>query len=306
MIRQRERCYLPETLYSMFSDEKNYAILSCLKSILIDVQKVNKLFESNNADPTRLYLELKNLLQSLISKITSPNHRIELLEENIDNFIDRNCYLGFNFEDTIKKMKENGLLTKEDEIDIRNRIITFISVLIKQIRQRFPENYDVLQNISLFSVQNTLKHNKPSVLPVLKYFAKTDLLIDDIERERGNIHLLKWTETNNTEEFWYEVASYRNANDENPFANLVKFVLEVLILPYSNAEEERLFSKLNIFKNKLRNRLNCDTTNALFYIKCSLLKLNKCCDNYNIPKDVLEKIKTIKTYENADLIPDDI
>lgn len=52
----------------MYKDDKNLAYLRFLKSILREVQNVNKSFESNNADPCKLLNDLTNLVKSVIKK----------------------------------------------------------------------------------------------------------------------------------------------------------------------------------------------------------------------------------------------
>lgn len=296
VVRLSERCYTAETLYSMYNDGKNFAVMSFLRGVLIEVQKVNKLFESNNADQTKLFVELSNLLNSLISKIILPHKKCDLFETKIEDYIDKNCYLGYSFESSINNLLQTKMVSVEEVQSIRERLIHFIKELIKEIRQRLPKSFETLQQVSLLSADNALKHNKLTLVPLLKYFNKSDLQIDDIERQWHNIHLLKWTETNNTKSFWCEVVSFRNASGDNPFLELANFALEMLILPYSNADVERLFSKLNIIKNKLRNRLKPTTVNAILHIKCGLNRYGKCCHNYDMPHTVLDKIKTKETY----------
>jgi len=80
----------------------------------------------------------------------------------------------------------------------------------------------------------------------------------------------------------------------------------LLTLPISNAEVERLFSQLNLIKTKIRNKLSVTTTNSILRIRYGLKQSNKCCRNYNIPNDIIKKIKTNETYkkepdENYDL-----
>lgn len=41
IIRNSERCYTAEVLHEMYSDKKNYAYLLYLKSIIMDVERVN-------------------------------------------------------------------------------------------------------------------------------------------------------------------------------------------------------------------------------------------------------------------------
>lgn len=71
----------------------------------------------------------------------------------------------------------------------------------------------------------------------------------------------------------------------------------LLTLPISNAEVERLFSQLNLIKTKIRNKLSVTTTNSILRIQYSLKQSNKCCHNYDIPNDIINKIKTNETYK---------
>lgn len=72
----------------------------------------------------------------------------------------------------------------------------------------------------------------------------------------------------------------------------------MISLPWSNGEVERVFSQLNIVKNKSRNRLKNETSNAILGIRSGLRRVKKCCHNYELPKDVLQKIGSMATYEN--------
>lgn len=51
---------------------------------------------------------------------------------------------------------------------------------------------------------------------------------------------------------------------EPGFVDLASFALGLLSLPHSNAECERVFSKVNLFKTKQRNRLKTSTVNGAF------------------------------------------
>nr|CAH7743317.1 unnamed protein product [Callosobruchus chinensis] len=95
-----------------------------------------------------------------------------------------------------------------------------------------------------------------------------------------------------TKLFWSEVLNYRNGDDQ-PFKELAEFCLELLVLPLSNAEVERLFSAMNIIK-------------TILSIETGLNRYVKCCHSYNIPVNVLEKIKTKEIYEGLTLDDDDL
>lgn len=72
-------------------------------------------------------------------------------------------------------------------------------------------------------------------------------------------------------------------------------------MPYSNTEVERLFSQMNVVKNKLRNRLSLKTVNAILAIRAAIKTEGKCCADFTIKADLLSRIKTAQTYkDNAD------
>lgn len=86
--RNVEKCYIAETLYCMYSDDKNYAFLSFLKIILLEVQRVNKLFESTSTDPTKLMKELNQLITILTNKIVLPSHhQLDIFKHKIEDML---------------------------------------------------------------------------------------------------------------------------------------------------------------------------------------------------------------------------
>lgn len=56
IVKQKENCCMAEMLYSMYNDSVNHLYLLYLLPILDEVQKVNKNVESNDRDPTKLWL----------------------------------------------------------------------------------------------------------------------------------------------------------------------------------------------------------------------------------------------------------
>ena len=60
------------------------------------------------------------------------------------------------------------------------------------------------------------------------------------------------------------------------FKKLSKFALQMLSLPVSNADAERLFSKLNLIKTDIRNRLSIKTVNSLIYIAEAVNEQEAC------------------------------
>lgn len=299
IAKDKEDCMAAQILYDMYCDDKNYAYLCFLKPILGEVQKVNKSFESNTADSPKLLDDFMALLENLVKKVTPPNSSFKLFVNKLESFTDEHCYLGYLFEKKIAEMKSNNDF--KEEAYIRKRCTDFIVKLVNQLVQRTPDNINILRKISMFSIENTLKVNKESIIPLLEHFKYDPNVIDKIERQWRTITLFKWEKTT-TVDFWTEVFNFKNADNENPFIDLAKAALTFLILPHSNAEVERLFSEMNIVKCKLRNRMLNAMLVALLTIRSGMRRNNKCCCSYDIPDKVLEKIKTKDCYacDNSD------
>jgi len=153
IARLKEKCYTAEVLYEMYSDDKNLAYLRCLKPILEEVQIVNKSFESNYADPCKLLSDLTNLVKSTVRKIVTPMCREDFLTVRIEDYLNPKSYLGYSFEKTV----EDSNIKPQSEKLLRDRCVSFILHLGKQLQQRLPHNINILENISLLSVSNSLK-----------------------------------------------------------------------------------------------------------------------------------------------------
>lgn len=297
IVKLNDKCYTAKLLSDMYNDDIMFAYLSFLKPILDDVQRINKLFETNNIDPTILLKNLLSLIKSLVKKVTKPDTQIDIFKINFTNLIDKNgCYLGQMFEKTLRKIKKNNNnFTTNDEAMLRERCINFIINLIEQLKARLPENVNILKKMSLLSVDQTLKRNERKLTELLEYFRKSDDLISRIETQYENVSLFKWNNCTNTREFWCEVKNFKNNANENQFLELADFAMEVLTLPLSNAEVECLFSSMNTAINKLRNRIQVPMLSAILTIRAGLKRYNKCCDSFDLPISVINKIESMET-----------
>ncbi|MPC65618.1 hypothetical protein E2C01_059756 [Portunus trituberculatus] len=124
---------------------KNYAFLVFLKHILGEVQRVNKKFEAEVQDPTKLLSDLLHLIDSMKSKVLIPGKTLKA-GELIESYLDPRPYLVYEFE----KMSECKF---PHEKEIRHRCAGFVVELIKQLQQRLPDNVQVLQSMSFLSAQ---------------------------------------------------------------------------------------------------------------------------------------------------------
>lgn len=293
-----ERCFTAETLHSMYANEINYAYICFLYPILSDINKVNKLFESKDADHTVLYNELICLINMLVNKITLPGRKIDIFKQKIQDFVDPKCYLGHRFERKICEMKEKGLPASEEEA-VRSRCIQFIVKLIEEIKNRLPENLTIMQTINKISVNCALSHNKDeeSIINLLNHFNIRDKeFVAKVVDQWHQVHLFKWEKIEKTKEFWSEVMEFRDCQGECRFKELAKFAFSILILPHSNADVERLFSSMNIIKTKQRNKMKLDLLTSILVVRWGLSIQGKCCNDYEIPKNIIKQVGTKDMY----------
>ncbi len=222
-----EKCYTAQILYEMYNDNKNMVYLLFLHPILVQVQEVNKIFESNTADKTKLFEDL--LIKSIAHMLVLPTSRMDPLVSNIEEFLDPRPNLGYRFKKKIAEMRIEKKITQDDENNLRSRSPHFLLCLFKQLKQRLPDNLNVLKNISLFSVENILKHVKEPIIPILELMCMREEDISAAEYQYNTIHLHQWTNKKNTEQFWVEVNDYKDASGQKPFkdcnkiTNLTKF-----------------------------------------------------------------------------------
>jgi len=72
IANQSDKCYMANTLHAMYSDTNNLAYLKFFYHILEKIQKVNKSFESNTADPSKLLTDLTNMVRSTAKRFFNP------------------------------------------------------------------------------------------------------------------------------------------------------------------------------------------------------------------------------------------
>ncbi|XP_017464541.1 PREDICTED: uncharacterized protein LOC108357960 isoform X2 [Rhagoletis zephyria] len=301
-----ESCHKAKILSDMFNDI-NLAYLKFLKPILSEVQKVNKLFESNGADPTKLFSELVRLITSLCNNIVCHFETFDPLTSNIEKYLTPFPYYHYSFEEHIRIKKENNTLNDNIEKTIRITCRDFILKLVYQLRQRLPQNIETLRKLEFLSAENSLKIVKQDMF---KYFSDlkvrySETEIENIELQWKNICSYPWKNVNNTLDFWSEVRQFRNAVGENPFNELTDFVYCLLLLPLSNAEVERTFSAMNIVKTKHRNKMSFAMLNAILAIRYGLKNVQKCCNDFEITEDLIKLMKKEPLCEEEESISDD-
>lgn len=214
----------------------------------------------------------------------------------MNSYTIQNIYFGYEFE----KILASCPSSKEKKEELKERCLRFLQVLLQQLQQRLPKNVNILQTVSLVLVKNVLQVIKEPLTPLAQMLGINALTIDKINIQWTNLINVKWTEKSNTVHFWNEVASYTDASGTHTFAEVSNLAIRLLVLPWSNAEVERLFRQMNVVKNKFRNRMGSKLLDAILTTKAGLKRNSVCCSKYNLPVNILKQIgsTTIYTTEN--------
>ena len=323
IVCETEHCKTAEYLSQHYNDVKNKLYLLFLRPILKDVQKVVKFFQFEKADPTKLLDELIYLIKVIWLKVAMPDADVDPLTSNIEDFLNPNVYFGRAFNETL-----NGSNLEVQEIlDLRKNCTDFAVKLFNELKARLPDNFKILQKMSLFSPTNCLNPFKDHSTEIAEIAEIAETLgynsshIEVLENQWRHLNLIKWKEgekddkVKDAENFWIEVGNYKDASGNNPYQELHEMAMRILSLPHSNAEVERLFSQMNLIKSKLRNKLSTSSVNAVLAIRCGLKRMKSCCYSYELPPSVVKKIGTMAAYlpaqdssndENLSEEPDDV
>ena len=110
---------------------------------------------------------------------------------------------------------------------------------------------------------------------VTKRFPNIVTDTENLHKEWKKHAFLDFSELNmspdlSVEEYWTKILKMTDGTGEPMFPTLKKIITLLLVLPFSNACVERVFSQLKLIKSDHRNRLNTDTIAALMATKAAV------------------------------------
>ncbi|XP_052854739.1 uncharacterized protein LOC128263691 isoform X2 [Drosophila gunungcola] len=150
-----ESCHKAKILNMLFEDDKNRLYFIFLKPVLKNMQILNKLFQSEQGDSSKLLNEIILAINALGNLIIPPDANIDIFKDDLEDCAVNDLYMGYAFEKEIKDEKYF-----DEKYKIREDCKNFIKALIIQLRERLPDNIEVLKQMDIFAVGNMLQANK--------------------------------------------------------------------------------------------------------------------------------------------------
>ncbi|XP_053946230.1 uncharacterized protein LOC128855364 [Anastrepha ludens] len=120
--------------------------------------------------------------------------------------------------------------------------------------------------------------------------------VDDQWRRLCSYPLGQEIKALDTDVFWATLLSIQNEGGVYLFQNLSRCVLSILSLPHSNADSERVFSKVNLIKTKLRNRLIVPTVRGTL-LASQHVQANGGCAVFKPSKEMISRMTKDTLYD---------
>lgn len=295
-VHNEERSWDTERLRDLYAKPELKSYLICIMPHLRAVQRVNRLFkcdEQQVVDTSLIVDKLCLLIAKTANGITEGKRGADFdpLLSNVEECVAPNPDLGSDFETCIATQLANKSITHELAADIRRSCIAFIVQLVYALRKRLPDDVAAWRRLANISVARALAVERPKLGEMLEFTVKyTPATVAKIEMQWQRLPTIRWTQKKVTTKFWAEVHSYTDGAGNAPYAELANFARRMLVLPFTDAHDERTFRRTNIVANELRNRVEGRFFNALLMVWSSDTSLE-----LDTTDDMLQRYDAIAT-----------
>ena len=203
-------------------------------------------------------------------------------------------YLGISVSESIKDLQQDADVPENDINYFFQSIQNFYIELVTIIKDKFDFTdviFDIIsvvdpavaQEFKIKSLQNVLVR-----FPILKSYLDPQELDNEWRKHSFLDHLKEELDpSKSASEYWKKVFRMKTSTGLPAFTNLKTANNLLLILPFSNASVERIFSTLNNCKTAHRSRLKTDTIVSLIAAKDGI-KEQKGCVNVEPSKEMLK------------------
>ncbi|KAK7085541.1 hypothetical protein SK128_009658 [Halocaridina rubra] len=166
-----------------------------LRKTLNEIVKVNRIFQSKNADVTKITQDLFTMYRCLMQIVVEPSH---LSNENLPNlkFLDHILpleHVSYSYD--FITVSNACVLNKDLVTYVKQRFKTFVIEFITQVQKRLPENADILLMMKRFHPRIAISPAKESIAPIGAKYRSTFEDIDGLANEWSAMGLTQWPQT---------------------------------------------------------------------------------------------------------------
>ncbi|KYN50097.1 hypothetical protein ALC62_00125, partial [Cyphomyrmex costatus] len=274
-----ERLQAAEQIFKELNNPLTKLYFFFLEWILPKFTDFNRFFQTDAVVITELHDKIINLYQEILLCYMKRDYVMKTPLSDINPYKEDECipnsqiYVGIKVFQVMND--ENEIINKKEKEEFLWRCKEFLKISARQISKRYDMQNSVLQKLRALKPKNALSlsyrdttpslFNLMNTIPrIVNYNSCTMQKIDDQWRR---LPLFAATFSKDIQEvdvdiFWNEVSNKKGAAEKSEFDELARFALDALCLPHSNADCERIFSRVNLIKTKYRNKLKIETVNG--------------------------------------------
>lgn len=316
-----ERLLSVEAIYRDLQSPLIKLLFLFLCWVLPKVTTLNSYFQHEkevvtDVDP-KMRCVYKELLRAFLDKDYVNQTPIHLIDPGNNNkFIStKSMYFGF---EVMKMLQQEDISCNKALVeDFHGYCRNFLVTLCRSIRKRYSFEDELLIEIACLSPRNALSENfrikHPSlfkliqcVLRISAFFADKLQDIDDEWRKLPYMELPEdIMKCEDVDKFWFQLLKLKDCGGETVFSSLPLFALYTLAIPHSNSACEVVFSKVNLTKVKLRNRLAVRTVDACVSAN-QYVKGTGNCYNVMPTEEMLAEMNSLNLYQKTEEQDEDL
>ena len=278
-----ERLLSVDIINEQINDPSIYCYMHFLNYILSHITKFNLLFQRETPTIHLIHENISELYKFLLCTFSHEHfdgkrnlNEIDPANQSYHKPLNQ-IYLGSDLHEIFQRPEYHEQRTMID--DVRRRCQTSRN---QEIRKRFDLDNKLWKLAAYLHPKRVMSVTAHAEMPSLRDLVNcvprlncSDKQAIDNQWRTIQWHKfpLKFESDCNVSNFYRYVLKIEDINGSFPYEIFGKFALEILSLPLSNADAERIFSKLNLIKRKTRCRLHTQTVRSLIALSdCSSMQ----------------------------------
>lgn len=291
-----EHCYTARLLSEMYSDQANILYMQFLRPILLEIKRVNKIFQLETGDSLGVFRDLERLYLSTLKRVAKPSvfrmnsdrqlRDLDLTASSVYLSVE-DADLGTTFHEGLNA----STLAPEAKHTISARCFAFVRELLVQYQTRLTDSLDMLRKMELLSPKSVISTvDRPRVRELPMEFFRCS--IDTLDSQWRNVSSAGFCDQP-IDVFWMQVEAFQDAGGNACFKDLALGAIRMLSLPISNAHVERAFSQVALLKDNTRNRMGLSLLSSLMEVRAGLSRNGWTSATFRPPKQLLERLNSL-------------
>lgn len=198
----KERCHTAKGLSNAYNDPQNKPYLLFVRKVLKKVVRVNKIFQGQNADITKITEDLMDMYRSLMQVVVDAKYLSKCFQENLPNLNNKNYILPHKVVNSGHEFNCYAQISY-----VKEYCRSFMLELGNQVQQRLPDNVETLLMLQSLQPSNVISQSKSSIVPIACRYKSIFVDMDELENEWSNVNFVQWPQEclRDTVSYWAEV-----------------------------------------------------------------------------------------------------